>query len=116
MPAPTAVANISAVALAAGGGTAAGVLNMTSTTGWVVGATAFLTGTALPSLRIVIMEIVDATHMTAKILPNLTGDFLRGCNYGLSDFSAYTLAASSKVAQPKQLIIGGDPLFSSCPA
>jgi len=117
MPAPTLCA-ATRQALTANG-TATGTLTVTSTTGFVAGATVFIYGSGKPTVQAVIKEVVSATVLTVQIItvPDTSvAQLLRASNYGLSDVSTYTTAATSGVYQPKQNLMGGDPLYSSAPA
>lgn len=88
----------------AAAGTTRGVVQVASTTGFYAGCEAFVTATALPTKRCIIVAIVDATHLTLRVIADDNENQLPVQVYGGgSDLSAYTNVNSAKVWQQSQL-------------
>jgi hypothetical protein len=113
-------------AFTANGGTD-GSITMASTTAFRKNAKCWLTSSGQPSLKVIITEVTDATHLKVRSIPDqLTlmtaaqigsapggsggpvatvrhlGDFAP--KYGTTDISAYTLAQTAKIDQESQFI------------
>lgn len=98
-------------------GTSAGLVTVASTTPFRESAVCWLSGTALPSIKVKIIQIIDGTTMKVRKLPDdlaldLTSGGVKGVRilgdfapkYGTSDISAYTTTATAHIDMEQQLI------------
>jgi hypothetical protein len=91
--------------------TPGGVITIASNTPFVKGAIAYLNGTGLPTLTVMITEIIATTKIGVRAIQergstNPVNQKVSGPNYGNSDTSLYTLAAASSITQPAQALFG----------
>lgn len=91
--------------------TAAGYVNVASTTGFYVGGRGAMTKAATPNVQIVITEIVSATQMGVRIVPEtiLDNPGAGAPNYGRSDASAYS-GGTGLIFMHAQLIYNNNDL------
>lgn len=96
--------------LTANGGTD-GTLTVASTTPYRAKAHAWVSSTTTAGVEVVIVSIIDSTHMQVRLKtpPNTAPDqspgyALNALNYGGSNMSAYTTADTARVDMPSQFI------------
>lgn len=86
-------------------GTATGSIQVASTTGFYVGAEAYLINNAGAGARVIIVAITDATHLVARIVADDAANQLPLQRYGGgSNLAAWTLAGGAKISMPSQLV------------
>lgn len=98
-------------ALVTADSTAAGVITIVSTTAWYPGQIAWISNNAAAAKRIQIVEILSATTMTARILPD-SGSNVITMSYGKSTLATFTLATVSRVDAERQTVPVDQPTFT----
>lgn len=107
---PSIEASAATAALSANG-SADGTITVADTTIFYPGATAWLSNSTPANKRVLILKIVDSTHLKAKAILD-SGSDATNLNYlGGSDFTAFTTALGARLSMPRQ-VVAIDPSFS----
>jgi hypothetical protein len=85
--------------------TAAGAVTIASTTPFYIGAVCQLyKGDGSASVQVQVVKISSATVLMVRLFADQTGGRSLPPNYGFSDVSAFTLAATSRICQNAQSV------------